>query len=140
MGRKWLLLALAGALAALGLTMASDSFSVPWDVVGGGGDGGQSDSFRLQSTIGQVAPGVSQSESFRLEAGYWPGLAAAAAPAPSPTPSPTPPAGAAVWGDVDCDGAVNAVDALKLLRHVVGLPVSQTEPCPDIGSTVTLGD
>jgi len=41
-----------------------------------------------------------------------------------------------LFGDVDCSGEVNAVDALKVLRHVVGLEVSQTEPCPDIGSTV----
>jgi len=42
------------------------------------------------------------------------------------------------WGDVDCDGDVDAVDALKILRHVVRLAVSQEEPCPDIGSTVTV--
>jgi hypothetical protein len=43
-----------------------------------------------------------------------------------------------LWGDVDCDGDVDAVDALKILRHVVRLAVSQEEPCPDIGSTVTV--
>jgi len=37
-------------------------------------------------------------------------------------------------GDVDCSGGVNSIDALKLLRHVAGLDVSQTEPCPDIGT------
>lgn len=36
-------------------------------------------------------------------------------------------------GDVDCDGSVNAVDALKILRHNAGLPVSQTQPCTAIG-------
>jgi ubiquinone biosynthesis protein UbiJ len=47
-----------------------------------------------------------------------------------------PPAAAAVAGDVDCDGDVDSVDALKELRHVAVLPVSQSEPCPDIGSEV----
>jgi hypothetical protein len=37
-------------------------------------------------------------------------------------------------GDVDCSGAVNSIDALKLSRHVAGLSVSQTEPCPDVGT------
>ncbi|HET9476398.1 MAG TPA: hypothetical protein VFP63_02795 [Dehalococcoidia bacterium] len=36
-------------------------------------------------------------------------------------------------GDVDCNGQVTAVDALKILRQVAGLSVTQTEPCPDIG-------
>jgi hypothetical protein len=39
-----------------------------------------------------------------------------------------------IQGDVDCSGAVNAVDALKLLRKNAGLGVSQTEPCPTIGT------
>ncbi len=38
----------------------------------------------------------------------------------------------ALWADVDCDGDIDAVDAPKIQRHVVLLPVSQTEPCADI--------
>jgi hypothetical protein len=38
------------------------------------------------------------------------------------------------FGDVDCDSDVDSVDALKLLRHVAGLSVSQNDPCPDIGT------
>ena len=43
--------------------------------------------------------------------------------------------GAAVetMGDVDCDGDVDSVDALKVLRHVASLSVAQTEPCRDLG-------
>ena len=40
------------------------------------------------------------------------------------------------WGDVDCNGAVNAVDALKVQRFAAALSVSQTEPCVNIGTTV----
>jgi hypothetical protein len=36
------------------------------------------------------------------------------------------------WGDMDCDGTVNAVDALKLLRAIQHLSYTQNEPCPDI--------
>ncbi len=53
---------------------------------------------------------------------------------PPPGPSTQP----LLWGDVDCNNSVNAVDALQVLRSVVGLPVLQTEPCPDIGATVTV--
>jgi hypothetical protein len=37
-----------------------------------------------------------------------------------------------VFGDVDCDAAVNSVDALKILRYVVGLTVSQPQGCSPI--------
>ncbi len=57
---------------------------------------------------------------------------------PSPTPSPAPEPQFSN-GDIDCDGDVDSVDALKVLRHVAGMSVSQIDPCPDIGSTAALG-
>jgi Tol biopolymer transport system component len=42
------------------------------------------------------------------------------------------------WGDVNCSGGVDAVDALQLLRYTVRLSVLQQEPCPDIGDTVSV--
>jgi hypothetical protein len=42
-------------------------------------------------------------------------------------------------GNVDCSTGANpvsSVDALKVLRHVAQLSVSQTEPCPDIGQVL----
>ena len=54
---------------------------------------------------------------------------------PTPTSSGTPPT-ELTQGDVDCNGNVTSVDALKELRHVALLSVSQTEPCPDIGTDV----
>jgi hypothetical protein len=39
-------------------------------------------------------------------------------------------------GDVDCNGGVTSVDALKELRYVAALSVAQSEPCPDIGDDV----
>lgn len=43
-------------------------------------------------------------------------------------------AAAPAWGDIDCDGSSNSVDALKGLQFVAGLPVQQEEGCPEIGS------
>lgn len=40
--------------------------------------------------------------------------------------------------DVDCDGDVNVIDALKILQHTAGLPVQQSESCPVIGSGATV--
>jgi hypothetical protein len=39
-------------------------------------------------------------------------------------------------GDVDCSGAVNSVDALKILRHSASLSVAQGPGCAPIGSQV----
>jgi len=41
-------------------------------------------------------------------------------------------------GDVDCDNSVSAVDALLVLRSGAGLGVNGNEPCPDIGTVLTL--
>ena len=36
-------------------------------------------------------------------------------------------------GNINCDGAVNAVDALGVLRHSAALSVLQNDPCLDLG-------
>ena len=54
---------------------------------------------------------------------------------PTPTPTATPPP-AFAKGDVDCDDDVDSVDALKDLRVVAGLSVTQEPGCPVIGSPV----
>ena len=41
-----------------------------------------------------------------------------------------------IQGDVDCNGTVNSVDALKVLRFVAGLSVAQEPDCPDINTEV----
>ena len=55
-------------------------------------------------------------------------------PTPSPTGVPTPSPLPHGNGDVNCSGAVNAVDALQILRYVAGLPVNLPVGCPQIGS------
>lgn len=52
----------------------------------------------------------------------------------SETPTPAPTGQPHLQGDVDCSGAVLATDALKVLRHIAGLSVVQTEPCDNIGT------
>lgn len=43
-----------------------------------------------------------------------------------------------LFGDEDCSGAKDVSDAIKILMHIAGLPVSQTQPCPTIGGAVTV--
>ena len=60
----------------------------------------------------------------------------------SPTEVAHPATAAAdqIKGDVDCDGDVDAVDALKDLQHVAALGFTQTEPCPDVGTVIPAGE
>jgi hypothetical protein len=39
-------------------------------------------------------------------------------------------------GNVDCNSAVNSIDALKVLRHSAALSVAQNEPCMDVGLVI----
>jgi hypothetical protein len=44
-----------------------------------------------------------------------------------------------LYGDVDCTGDIDSVDALKLLRQGASLPVAQSIPCIPISTAVTDG-
>ncbi len=60
-------------------------------------------------------------------------------PTPSLTPEPTPspaPEPQVLHGDIDCDGDIDVMDALVILRMVAGLPVpppTLAEGCPTGG-------
>lgn len=43
-----------------------------------------------------------------------------------------------IWGDLDCDGDVDAVDALKQLQSVAALPFSQEPGCPEVGEAILI--
>lgn len=45
-----------------------------------------------------------------------------------------------IKGDVDCDGDVDAVDALTDLRFVAGLEFSQGDPCTPVGDLIPAGE
>jgi hypothetical protein len=60
-------------------------------------------------------------------------------PTPTATPigeTPTPSPASFKKGNVNCDGAVNSVDALQELRHVAGMQVNQGPGCPEIGGAL----
>ena len=74
--RKRMLL-LVGLLCFIGLAgaMVSTNYDLSWHVIGGGGGPMSSTNYKLDGTVGQVI-GVSESENYRLEGGYWSGIAA----------------------------------------------------------------
>ena len=44
-----------------------------------------------------------------------------------------------VWGDADCNGSIAPRDGQAILNHFLGqMELSQTQPCPAIGDTVTI--
>lgn len=72
-------------------------------------------SFILGSTVGQTAPGTSQSASFRLASGYWPSVTNAA---------PPPSASGTLYVDVNATGANNGsswADAFTDLQDALAI-------------------
>jgi hypothetical protein len=65
-----------------------------------------------------------------------PGTTAPATTAPGTTaPGTTPATQTVLWGDWDCDGEISTRDNQALLRNVLQqAALSQTEPCPDLGT------
>lgn len=56
----------------------------------------------------------------------------ASTPTPTDGVTPTPPAGGGIKGDVDCNGSVNSVDGLRILRQVAGLAPNLPAGCPPL--------
>ena len=54
------------------------------------------------------------------------------------TPDGSCPTQQVKFGDGDCNGAVGIGDAQKTARTLIDLSVTQTEPCPDIGTTTSV--
>jgi hypothetical protein len=42
------------------------------------------------------------------------------------------------WGDADCSGGADPIDALKILRYDAGMDVNQAPGCPEMGDLVPL--
>ena len=95
---KWLLLSILIVPSILGLTVLSYPTVQSWFSLSSGGGNMASGSHQVMASFGQGQPvGVSSSQSFGVEAGFWPG-----AGAPTPTPTPTP----SKW-DLNGDGVVD---------------------------------
>jgi hypothetical protein len=59
----------------------------------------------------------------------------AVTPSPSPSPTPSPDR---LWGDIDCSGILEALDALKLLLGFLVLPYDSPPSCPGVLEDVTI--
>ncbi len=73
MKRGFLFVVLAAALFCLAgsaSAMSSTNYGINWNVIGGGGGGGGSSSYKMQSTIGQIA-GLSSSANYKVQGGFW---------------------------------------------------------------------
>lgn len=78
--RKFLLILLAAALvtaaAAGSRGMASVHYQIPWSVLGMGGGSMSSQNYSLTGTLSQSTTGRSESGSYVMDAGFWPGYLA----------------------------------------------------------------
>jgi hypothetical protein len=93
--------------------------------------------------------GTSQSPTLTPTSSFTPPATATATPTSTPTPSPsltpilshsssptlspTPSPKQALWGDVDCSGAVTPADVLALMKYVAKLAPPAPGNCPRLG-------
>jgi hypothetical protein len=97
-----LVFCLVGTGAAL--AMSSANYSLPWDVLSGGGADRSSSSYTLGDTVGQSsAIGLSESTNYRLGSGFWYGI---------------PVVTGCLLGDANEDGVVDALD-LQVEKQII---------------------
>jgi hypothetical protein len=71
-------------LAGIAVAQVSTNYDLHWSFLNSGGGERSSSGYRAQDSLGQWAAGLASSASYRVESGFWPGVAQ-----PTPTPSPT---------------------------------------------------
>ncbi|HLD17829.1 MAG TPA: hypothetical protein VJB99_02015 [Patescibacteria group bacterium] len=60
---------------ATGASMTSSSYRIEWDALSqGGGEQSASSSYKIRDTVGEVSPGIGESSSYQLAAGYRAGV------------------------------------------------------------------
>lgn len=77
-------LALLAALVGVTGAQVSSNFDLWWSALTGGGGVRQSTTYLVQDSLGQWPAGSASSATYRLESGFWPGVAQS-----TPTPTPT---------------------------------------------------
>ncbi|UCG11919.1 MAG: hypothetical protein JSU72_15580 [Deltaproteobacteria bacterium] len=118
-----LALALAVPLATFA-SMESGTYRISTAVISGGGGAMSSQSYDMNSTLGQAsAVGVSSSSTYANAAGFW-----QSSQAPSPGDCPC---------DVDGDGDVTALDALGCFEKSLSICPTHCGPCEQLCCDVT---
>ena len=86
----WLTI-LLGILGLTGAVLAqvSTHFDLSWNLLSGGGGSRSSTHYQVDDSLGQWAERSSSSAGYRIEPGFWYGVAVAT-PGPTPTPTQTP--------------------------------------------------
>jgi len=77
-------------LTAMALAASMSGFDLWWHAIAGGGGRSSSASYVVNGSLGQPAVGELSSTSYRLGAGFWPGIGAEAPTTPTSTPTATP--------------------------------------------------
>ena len=114
-----LMLLFAVSIATVQTT--NQEYRISSSVLNCGGERVSSGDFSLQNSIGQPTPiGVCESGGFTLYAGF------------QPTTIAWLPIEVARRGDVNIDGAINVLDALATVNHILALDVFATGTTPEV--------
>jgi hypothetical protein len=117
------------------VTVGLDSAAVQVDVVIGQAATPTPTGTPVPTASGAPTPTGGPTQTASASATHTAGPTGSPTQSAAATPTPTG-SGELVQGDVDCSGAANPVDTLKLLRFDAGLNVQQGAGCPPLGGAV----
>ncbi|RPI38648.1 MAG: hypothetical protein EHM53_08395, partial [Methanoregulaceae archaeon] len=107
-------------LIATASAMGSTNFDLSWNVMGGGGGSVTSASYKMSSTVGQIA-GLSASTNYRLQAGFWvtgDACGLAVVPLPGYGNPPTDPDGDCIYEDLNANGRLDFADVVLYFNQM----------------------
>lgn len=104
----------------------AQNYQIDWYVIASGGGHSESSNYQVDATIGQPIVGISSSDSYIIEAGFWVGIGV--------------PSGCDyVPGDANGDGNVMGNDVTYSVRYFKGLGSPPPDSCPYAGGWLYSG-
>jgi hypothetical protein len=86
---------------------SSTNYAIESDVISGGGGECISDNYMIEHTTGQSSIGISRSDNYINQAGFWYAVASGSS--------------GNWYGDMDVDGIVDISDVIRVLRMALAL-------------------
>jgi len=127
---------LLGMLCMMGTAsaMGSTNFDLSWNVMEGGGGSLTSASYKMGSTVGQIA-GPAASTNYKLQAGFWvtgDACGLSVVPLPGYTNPPTDPDGDCIYEDLNGNSRLDFADVVLYFNQMTWIATNEPPAAFDL--------